>query len=107
MKIIFQNGEVNEIIKLNPKLKFIEEIRDFPNKNSKFLKQIIIKLNIFIKERRKIMFSDIINFVAKEGLNDELSNRLILWCNYKMRLGEVFLDEQILMMLHISQSISF
>jgi len=84
---------MKEVTKINPKLKFIEEIRDFPDKNSKFLEQIITKLNIIIRGRRKIMFSDIINFIAKEGLNNELSNRLILWCNYKIRLGGVFIDE--------------
>lgn len=84
---------MKEVTKINPKLKFIEEIRDFPDKNSKFLEQIITKLNIIIRGRRKIMFSDIINFIAKEGSNDELSNRLILWCNYKIRLGGVFIDE--------------
>ena len=84
---------MKEIIKINPKLKFIEEIRAFPDKNSKFLEQIITKLNFIIRGRRKIMFSDIINFIAKEGLNDELSNRLILWSNYKIRLGGVFIDE--------------
>jgi hypothetical protein len=84
---------MNEITKTNPKLKFIEEIRDFPNKNSEFLEQIISKLNSIFNEKRKIMFSDIINFIAKEGLNDTLSNRLILWCSYKIRLGGVFLDD--------------
>lgn len=84
---------MKEITKINPKLKFIEEIRDFPDKNSKFLEQVITKLNIVIRGRRKIMFSDIINFIAKEGSNDELSNRLILWCSYKIRLGGVFIDE--------------
>jgi len=84
---------MKEITKINPKLKFIEEIRDFPDKNSNFLEQIITKLNIIIRGRRKIMFSDIINFIAKDGSNDELSNRLILWCSYKIRLGEVFIDE--------------
>jgi len=84
---------MKEITKINPKLKFIEEIRDFPDKNSNFLEQIITKLNIIIRGRRKIMFSDVINFIAKEGSNDELSNRLILWCSYKIRLGGVFIDE--------------
>lgn len=84
---------MKEITKINPKLKFIEEIRDFPDKNSNFLEQIIARLNIIIRGRRKIMFSDIINFIAKEGSNDELSNRLILWCSYKIRLGGVFIDE--------------
>lgn len=84
---------MKEVTKINPKLKFIEEIRDFPDKNSKFLKQIITKLNIIIRGRRRIMFSDIINFIAKEGSKDELSNRLILWCTYKIRLGGVFIDE--------------
>ena len=84
---------MKEITKINPKLKFIEEIRDFPDKNSIFLEQIITKLNLVIRGRRKIMFSDIINFIAKEGSNDELSNRLILWCSYKIRLGGVFIDE--------------
>jgi len=84
---------MKEVTNLNPKLKFIEEIRDFPDKNSKFLEQVITKLNIVIRGRRKIMFSDIINFIAKEGSNNELSNRLILWCAYKIRLGGVFIDE--------------
>ena len=70
----------------------IEKIKNFPEKNSTFLKEIINKLNKIIKGKRRIMYSDIINLIFREGLNDKSCNELILWCNYKIRIGEIFVE---------------
>ncbi len=69
-----------------------EEIKDFPKKNSSFLKEIIDRLNNIIQGKRKLMYSDIINLIAREGIKDELSNNLIIWCNYKIRFGDIFIE---------------
>ena len=71
----------------------LDKIKNLSVNNCKILESLIDTLRNKIRGRRKIMFSDIISFIAKEGLNDKLSNRLILWCNYKIRLGGVFVDE--------------
>ena len=67
-----------------------QKIKNFPEKNSTILKEIIDKLNRIIKGKRRIMYSDIINLILREGLNGESYNNLIIWCNYKIRLGEIF-----------------
>ena len=70
----------------------IKEIKDFPHKHPYFLHKIIQKLNEIISEKRKIMYSDIINLVIREGMKDDRSKQLILWCNYKIRFGEIFVE---------------
>jgi hypothetical protein len=70
----------------------IKEIKDFPHKHPYFLHKIIQKLNEIICGKRKIMYSDIINLVIREGMKDDLSKQLILWCNYKIRFGEIFVE---------------
>ena len=69
-----------------------QKIKNFPYKNSTILKEIIDKLNRIIKGKRRIMYSDIINLILREGLNGESYNNLIIWCNYKIRLGEIFVE---------------
>lgn len=70
----------------------IKEIKDFHNKHPYFLQRVMIKLNKIINGKRRIMYSDIINLVVREGMRDDLSKQLILWCNYKMRYGEIFVE---------------
>ena len=70
----------------------IKEIKNFPNKHPYFLQRVMIKLNKIINGKRRIMYSDIINLVVREGMRDDLSKQLILWCNYKMRYGEIFVE---------------
>ena len=70
----------------------IDNIKDFPTAKFLLLKEIINKLNKIIKGKRKIMYSDIINLIMREGINDDTNNQLIIWCNYKIRLGDVFVE---------------
>jgi hypothetical protein len=70
----------------------IKEIKDFPNKHPHFLQRIMNKLNKIISGKRRIMYSDIINFVIRDGMKGDNSKQLILWCNYKMRCGEIFVE---------------
>jgi len=69
-----------------------EKIRSFPDHNFKFLNKIYDKLNKIINGKRKIMYSDIINLISREGYNGDKFHQLILWCNYKIRLGEIFIE---------------
>jgi len=70
----------------------IERIKDFPKSNIELLKKITNHLNGIIKGKRKIMYSDIINLIIREGYKGEEYNQLIIWCNYKIRFGEIFID---------------
>ncbi len=38
------------------------------------------------------MYSDIINLIIREGYVKENYKQIILWCNYKIRLGETFVE---------------
>ena len=67
-----------------------ENIKEIPFSNVEILKNLINKLNRILKGKREIMYSDIINLIIREGYFGEGYNQLILWCNYKIRLGETF-----------------
>ena len=69
-----------------------QKIKNFPEKNSTILKEILDKLNKIIKGKRRPMYSDIINLILREGLNGESYNNLIIWCNYKIRIGEIYVE---------------
>jgi len=69
-----------------------QKIKNIPEKNSTILKEILDKLNRIMKGKRRIMYSDIINLILREGLNGESYNNLIIWCNYKIRIGEIFVE---------------
>jgi hypothetical protein len=69
-----------------------QSIRNIPKKNIDLLKEIINKLSQIFKGKREIMYSDIINLIIREGKVGENYNNLILWCNYKIRLGETFVE---------------
>ena len=67
-----------------------EMINRIPINNFEILNRIKNKLNKIFQGRREIMYSDIINLIIREGKIGENYNQLILWCNYKIRLGETF-----------------
>jgi hypothetical protein len=67
-----------------------EMINRIPINNFEILNRIKNKLNTIFQGRREIMYSDIINLIIREGKIGENYNQLILWCNYKIRLGETF-----------------
>lgn len=69
--------------------KNIEEIKNFPKENFALLNEILNSLKQNLKEKREIMYSDIINLIIRKGDTEEKFNQLLLWCNYKMRLGEI------------------
>ena len=69
--------------------KNIEEIKNFPKENFVLLNEILNRLKQNLKEKREIMYSDIINLIIRKGDTEEKFNQLLLWCNYKMRLGEI------------------
>jgi hypothetical protein len=63
-----------------------------PISNIELLKEIKDKLNEIFQGKREIMYSDIINLIIREGKVGTEYNELILWCNYKIRLGETFVE---------------
>lgn len=69
-----------------------KEIKNIPSINFELLKEICYKLNKIIRGKREIMYSDIINLIVREGNKGEKYNQLLLWCNYKIRLGKVYLE---------------
>ena len=38
------------------------------------------------------MYSDVINFIIREGYLGEECKQLIIWCNYKIRLGKTYVE---------------
>ncbi len=69
-----------------------EHIKNIPIYNIDLLREIQRKLNEIFQGKREIMYSDIINLIIRENKVGENYNNLILWCNYKIRLGETFVE---------------
>ncbi len=69
-----------------------EEIKKILLSNFGLLEDLTTKINKIIKGKRDIMYSDIINLILREGLMGEKYTQIILWCNYKIRLGETFVE---------------
>jgi len=69
-----------------------EMINSIPINNIEILKRIKNQLNKIFQGKREIMYSDIINLIIREGKVGDNYNELILWCNYKIRLGETFIQ---------------
>ncbi|MHA2282959.1 MAG: hypothetical protein ACXAC5_19130 [Promethearchaeota archaeon] len=63
-----------------------------PINNIALLKEIKNKLKTIFQGKREIMYSDIINLIIRDGKVGNEYNELILWCNYKIRLGETFVE---------------
>jgi len=70
----------------------IEKIKNFPNRNWKTLENIMIRVKQIINGRREIMYSDVINFIIREGDIGEEYKQLIIWCNYKIRQGKTYVE---------------
>ena len=70
----------------------LDKIKRISTSNCEVLENIIETLKKKIRGRRRIMYSDIINFIIREGCIGEKYNKLILWCNYKIRLGKTYIE---------------
>jgi len=74
----------------------IEKIKKITSSHSNLFKRIFKELNLIIKGKREIMYSDIINLIIREDYKGEIYNEIILWCNYNIRQGKyIFVIEQI------------
>ncbi len=54
------------------------------------LEKLFKKVNQIIKGKRDVMYSDIINIIARKNYSGKLYNEIILWCNYNIRQGKYF-----------------
>ncbi len=69
-----------------------KNIKIIPKNNIELLQEIKNKLEKIFQGRRRIMYSDTINLIIREDKIGHSYNELILWCNYKIRLGEIFVE---------------
>jgi len=69
----------------------LKKIKEYPKKNAKLLKRIKNEILKDLDQKREVMFSDIINLIIRKDYEGEIYTRLIIWCNYKMRIGEIYL----------------
>ncbi len=77
---------------MHQKANNLGKIKKISTNNCELLENIINKLKQIIKGKREIMYSDIINLIIREGYIGKNYNLLILWCNYKIRLGKIFVE---------------
>ena len=70
----------------------LEKIKKISTSNCEILEDVINILKKKLRGRREIMYSDIINFIIRGGHIGEKYSQLILWCNYKIRLGKTFVE---------------
>ncbi len=72
----------------------MERIKKLDGIKSPTLEKIIENLKQIIKGRRCIMYSDIINYITRKGYYGKEFNDILIWCNYKIRYGDIYLPEQ-------------
>ena len=70
----------------------VEKIKQVPYSKFEILEDLIKKITKIIKGQRKIMYSDLINFILREKCFGESYKQIILWCNYNIRLGRTFVE---------------
>jgi len=63
---------------------------DISSSHLDLLEKLIKKISLIIKGKRDVMYSDIINLIARENYRGKLYNEIILWCNYNIRQGKFF-----------------
>ncbi|TET61830.1 MAG: hypothetical protein E3J52_00335 [Promethearchaeota archaeon] len=63
---------------------------DITSSHLDLLEKIFININQIIKGKRNVMYSDIINLIARENYSGKLYNEIILWCNYNIRQGKYY-----------------
>jgi len=90
--ISFQSLAKNLDEKMINRLEIIEKIKKIPHRNCELIDILKKKINKIIDGKRNIMYSDVINLIIREGYDGENYRQIIVWCNYKIRLGETFLD---------------
>jgi len=66
----------------------LEKIKKITSTHRNLFQRIFKELNLIIKGKRAIMYSDIINLIIREGYRGEIYNEIILWCNYNIRQGK-------------------
>ncbi len=57
------------------------------------LKQYINRLEVKLKGSRKIMYSDIINLIAREENIGENVSKLMRWCGTKIKRGIYYIND--------------
>ena len=63
---------------------------DISSSHLDLLERLFKKINLNLKGKRDVMYSDIINLIASENYCGKLYNEIILWCNYNIRQGKYF-----------------
>lgn len=70
----------------------IEKIKKMPPANIKLLKDLLRKIKKIMDGKRAAMYSDVINLIIREGFIEENYKDILLWCNFKIRAGETFVE---------------
>ncbi len=69
-----------------------KEIEDYYHRHLEKLREIQTELKKLIRNKRQITYSDIINYLIKQDYKGEIYTQIILWCNYKIRKGNFFIE---------------
>ncbi|MFX1356734.1 MAG: hypothetical protein ACFFA8_05560 [Promethearchaeota archaeon] len=77
---------------MKQKVNDLEKIVKIPEDHLDLLNEIYNELNLKIKQKREIMYSDIINFVIRKGFKGAIFNKLLIWCNYNIRNGKFIVN---------------
>ncbi|MFX1365817.1 MAG: hypothetical protein ACFE9Y_12950 [Promethearchaeota archaeon] len=77
---------------MNQQAEKIKKIKKTGVIDFELLKNILRKVKQILKGRREVMYADIINFIIRHGFSGEQYNSILVWCNYNINLGKVFVD---------------
>ncbi|NHJ21467.1 MAG: hypothetical protein EAX91_11015 [Candidatus Lokiarchaeota archaeon] len=65
-----------------------KEVQFITPSHHDLLKELIEDVEKFLKGKRNVMYSDIINLIIREDYRGKRFNEIIVWCNYKIKQGK-------------------
>lgn len=68
----------------------LKDINSFAKVYDDALQEIYKKIHQVIRGKREIMYSDIINLVVRNQYKGDIYNKIIIWCNYNIKKGNLF-----------------
>lgn len=62
------------------------------NLDKNLLNEILNQIKIKLGNKRRIMYCDLISYIARSKLKGNSYDKIIIWCTYNIRLGKLYIN---------------
>jgi len=62
------------------------------NLDKNLLNEIINLIKNKLANKRQIMYCDVINYIVRSKLKGKSYDKIIIWCTYNVRLGNLYIN---------------